>query len=78
MTQWPYWTKPTRFNVIERYLIRRGLLVAVLLLIFKVNPFHPLSIAATLLGLALVTTEHGIHRKQHRLLHGIQRRKETR
>lgn len=73
MTEWPYWTKQPRFNIIQRYLMRRAIWIALLLILFKVNPFHPVSIALFLLGLTLVRSEHKAHEEQHRLLYNIRK-----
>lgn len=69
MTAWPYWSKQPRFNIIERYLIRRGVWLLVIIVLFRVNPLHPLTIGITLLGLSLVTVEHRTHRQQQALLY---------
>lgn len=68
MATWPQWTKAPRFNIIQRYVMRRALFLAVLLVLFKVNPFHPFSIGVTLLGTTLVMQEHRTHRDQYKAL----------
>lgn len=74
MTEWPYWTKQSRFNILQRYLMRRGLWIVILLVVFRVNPFHPLSILVTIIGVTLMWTEHKTHQRQHRLLFNIKRK----
>jgi hypothetical protein len=74
MTQWPYRSKPQRFNIIQRYLMRRGVWMAVLLVVFKVNPLHPATILLTTVGLSLMWTEHAVHERQRRALYNIKRR----
>lgn len=76
MAAWPQRTRPQRFNIIQRYAMRRVIYVVALLLIFKVNPFHPISLLVTILGSTLVVQEHRIHRDQHRSLFNRSKRKE--
>ena len=73
VTAWPYWTKPPRFNIIQRYLMRRAIWIALLLIVFKVNPFHPISLALFILGYTLVRREHKTHEEQYRLLYNIKK-----
>lgn len=76
MATWPQWSKPPRFNIVQRYAMRRVAYVVALLLIFKVNPFHPMSLLITILGTTLVVQEHRIHRGQQKSLFNRSTRKE--
>jgi hypothetical protein len=76
MAAWPHWTKPPRFNIVQRYLMRRAAVVVALLIVFKVNPLHPISLIVTILGTTLVVQEHRIHRQQHKAIFNRSTKKE--
>ena len=68
MSEWPERSKPARFNLIERYLMRRAVLLVVGVIWFKIDPFHPIAVLVTIAGLTLVVQEHSIHKREQKSL----------
>lgn len=64
MTVWPTYTKPRRTNMVQRWAMRRVLELGTLLMVFKVNPFHPVTIFLTILTGTLVLSERSKYREK--------------
>ena len=69
MVAWPYWSRPQRFNMIQRWAMRRGLLIVVALVVLRVNPFTSLSMLLILLTGTAVMVEHFTHKRQDKALY---------
>lgn len=78
MRAWPSMSKPRRTNIVQRWAMRRAIELAVVGLVFRVNPLHPVTLALTVVTGTLVFAERGKHREKEVAIWGKPSRSEWR